>query len=154
MDLIALERELGRDEGKRRRRYRDTKGIWTVGIGHNIEADPSYPYTLSDEPLSDEQISNLFWNDITNVIAELDSRWPWYTSMTDARQRVLANMCFNMGARTLSTFKNTLAAMKAGYYLQAAQGMRQSLWARQVGLGTPDNPGRAERLARMMEKGA
>lgn len=146
MDLIALNRELSRDEGRRNRRYKDTVGKWTIGVGHNISDDPSYPYSLSDEPLSDEQIDNLFWNDIQNSIAELDSRWPWYAKMSDARQRVLANMCFNMGAPTLAGFKNTLRAMKEGHYMQAAQGMRASKWARQVG-------DRAERLAKMMERG-
>lgn len=146
MNLIALRNELAVDEGKRRRRYLDTTGHWTIGIGHNIDADPHYPYTIADEPLDDTQIDNLFWNDIQNTIAELDSRWPWYLTMSDKRQRVLANMCFNMGAKTLSTFKNTLRAMQSHLYMSAAQGMRASLWAKQVGA-------RAERLAKMMEQG-
>lgn len=153
MDLISLRNELGRDEGRRNRRYLDTTGHWTIGIGHNIDADPAYPYTMADEPLSDDQIDNLFWNDIQGAIAELDNRWPWYLQMTDARQRVLANMCFNLGGKKLAGFVNTLKAMREGRYLQAAAGMRSSLWAKQVGLGTYEKPGRAERLARMMERG-
>lgn len=146
MDMIALKNELGRDEGMRRRRYQDTKGIWTIGIGHNIEADDAYPYSLLDEPLTDSQIENLFWNDIQESISECDHHCPWWTQMSDARQRVLCNMMFNMGWTKLRTFVNTLRAMREGRYAQAASGMRASLWAKQVG-------DRAERLAKMMERG-
>lgn len=66
--------------------------------------------------------------------------------MNEPRQRVLANMCFNMGIGTLMTFKNTLFNMREGNYTLAASGMRDSRWYTQVGV-------RAERLAVMMETG-
>ncbi len=72
--------------------------------------------------------------------------------MDEVRQRVIANMCFNMGIGNASTgkgllgFKNTLAAMQRGSYSMAAAGMLNSKWATQVGA-------RATRLARAMETG-
>jgi lysozyme len=85
-------------------------------------------------------------SDIAACEADLDRALPWWRGMTDARQRVLLNMCFNMGLATLLGFKNTLAAMQAGRYADAAAGMLASHWADQVG-------NRAVRLAAMMAKG-
>ena len=58
----------------------------------------------------------------------------------------MMNMAFNMQGKLL-TFVDTLAAMKRGDYAAAADGMLNSLWARQVGA-------RATRLAAMMRSGA
>jgi len=144
MRYDLLDAQLKIDEGFKRSRYKDTKGFWTIGVGHNIDADPHYPYRLADEPLSDEQISFLLARDVANVVMALDINANWWRAMDEPRQRVLANMCFNMGWGTLSQFKNTLQAMHFADYSAAAQGMRNSLWAQQVGA-------RAERLAKVME---
>ena len=140
MNLAQLERELTLDEGKRNKVYKDSLGIETIGVGRN----------LRDRGLTDEEIGILLRNDIAAVCADLDRELPWWRLMSDARQRALANMCFNMGIgnekKGLLSFKNTLAAMKTGNYIMAAAGMRASKWAVQVGA-------RAERLAKMMEAG-
>lgn len=62
------------------------------------------------------------------------------------RQAVLCSMAFNLGKTKLLEFTNTLRAVKEGRYADAAKGMRNSLWAKQVG-------NRAERLATLMEQG-
>ena len=126
--------ELERDEGNEPFPYTDTVGKITIGIGRN----------LSDRGLSQDEIQYLLKNDIDEVLADLDRALPWWREMTPARQRVLANMCFNMGLPVLLGFRNTLAYMARGNYKAAAAGMRASKWARQVGA-------RAERLARLME---
>lgn len=136
MNLAQLERELIIDEGKRNKVYKDSLGIETIGVGRN----------LKDRGLSDEEIAFLLRNDIALVCDELDRELPWWRQMSDARQRVLANMCFNLGMSRLLGFKNTLEAMKAGRYKDAAAGMLASKWAGQVG-------DRAKRLAEMMERG-
>ena len=59
---------------------------------------------------------------------------------------MLADMCFNLGINRLLGFKNTLAAIKAGDYEAAADGMLASMWAKQVGK-------RAHRLIKMMREG-
>lgn len=147
MNYEKLIAQLRIDEGVRYKRYKDTMGIWTIGVGHNIEADTYYPYTVADEPLNDKQVDALLMQDIAVVVSELDQRVNWWRAMEDVRQRVLANMCFNLGWPRLSQFKNTLKAMHDSRYAEAAQGMRNSLWYKQVGA-------RAERLAKQMEKGA
>jgi lysozyme len=62
------------------------------------------------------------------------------------RQRVLANMCFNLGISRLKGFVRMLSALRRKDFAAAAREMRSSKWAEQVGA-------RAERLARLMEAG-
>jgi lysozyme len=133
----ALVAGLRWDEGVRPFPYTDTVGKLTIGVGRN----------LSDRGLSNDEIDYLLQNDIDLVIDDLNRALPWWVELSPARQRVLANMCFNLGIARLKGFVRTLAAMRRGDYAAAAQGMRESLWAKQVGA-------RAERLARLMEAGS
>jgi len=116
--------------------YKDTVGKTTIGVGRNLD----------DEGISDDEAMTLLRNDITEHLAALDQQLPWWRGMDEVRQRVIANMAFNMGIETLLTFKNTLAAMERGDYDAAANGMSASAWARQVGV-------RATRLVEMMRDG-
>ena len=126
-----LDKELRRDEGVRYVEYLDSKGIPTTGVGHNLRASPlPGGWTF---PLSDDQVDGLLASDLTMVFSELDAHLGWWRVMSYARQRVLANMCFNMGINTLLEFHNTLAAMQRGDYETAAEGMAASAWAGQVG---------------------
>jgi lysozyme len=136
MNTDLLAQELTRDEGIRSKPYLDTVGKSTIGVGRN----------LTDVGLSDDEILMLLKNDIDRVLDELDRVLPWFRSMSDNRQRCLANMSFNLGLPTLLQFKATLGAMQAGRYDDAAAGMMDSKWARQVGQ-------RAVRLAQMMREG-
>lgn len=136
MNLDLLEQELTRDESKKAKPYKCTAGKTTIGIGRNLD----------DVGLSDEEIRFLFKNDIARVCADLDREIPWWRSLSEVRQRVFANMCFNLGINGLLGFKNTLAAVREGRYKDAAAGMLASKWASQVG-------DRAQRLAKMMEVG-
>lgn len=144
MDTNKLIQELRRDEGVKYSVYKDTKGIPTVGVGHNLQASPlpsGWKY-----PLTDAQVDALLTKDLEVVFKALEKNWPWYKNLSDARQRVLANMCFNMGEGVLGTFKNTLKLIQTGKYSEAADAMLKSLWAKQV-------QGRAMRLAQMMKEG-
>lgn len=140
----ALISELRRDEGVRRSIYLDSVGIKTIGVGHNLEAHP-----LPDgfiPPLTDEQIDGLLASDLLLVFSGLDAHIGWWRTLSYARQRVLANMAFNLGINGLLGFKNTLQKIKDGDYEGASIGMLASKWAGQVG-------DRAKRLAKMMREG-
>jgi len=139
-----LVEELRSDEGVRYVPYADTKGIPTTGVGHNLQASP-LPAGWS-YPLTDDQVNQLLSSDLANVFTDLDRDLPWWTDLNDVRQRVIANMMFNLGSNRLLGFKNTLAAMRQGRYDDASAGMLNSAWASQVGA-------RAQRLAQMMRDG-
>lgn len=83
---------------------------------------------------------------IAEAQSELDRHAPWWRSLSDVRQDVLANMTYNMGWPRLSGFHNALAAMQRHDYETAAAEMLNSEWARQV-------HGRATRLAKQMRTG-
>lgn len=136
MNRAKLMEQLTIDEGRRARIYVDTVGKVTGGVGRN----------LTDREFSQDEIDLMLSNDIALVEADLDRTMPWWRTMTEARQGVLANMAFNLGISRLAGFKNTLAYMQAGRYDAAAAGMLDSLWAKQVGA-------RADRLAKIMRTG-
>jgi lysozyme len=139
--LIA---ELRRDEGVRYVVYKDTKGIDTVGVGHNLQAKPlpaGWKY-----PLNDVQVNSLLDDDLEDVFHDLDRNLPWWRDLNDVRQRVIANLCFNMGITRLLGFVRALTAARQGKYGASADELLNSTWAGQV-------KGRATRLADMMRKG-
>lgn len=136
MDTKQLSEELRRDEGSVRAAYKDSLGYLTIGVGRLIDAQRG-------GGLSDDEIDYLLLNDIVKVEAHLDERLPWWRTLSETRQRVLANMCFNLGIEGLCKFVHTLDYIHSGRYEDAATAMMQSTWAAQVGL-------RAKRLALMM----
>lgn len=135
-DRAQLVADLERDEGVRAFPYTDTVGKLTIGVGRN----------LTDRGLTADEIRYLLQNDIAIAIDDLNRGIPWWERLDGVRRQVLVNMCFNLGWPRLHGFVRTLAAIRRGDYVAAAQGMRESLWAQQVGA-------RAERLAQMMETG-
>jgi lysozyme len=134
--LSLLRAELKRDEGVRLKPYRDSVGKLTIGTGRNLEA-------IGIRPDENDYLLN---NDIACVEAALDAALPWWRTLDTVRQRVLANMCFNLGIGKLLGFKNTLPLIQCGQYEAAARGLVQSLWAQQVGP-------RAVRLSQAMKTG-
>ena len=131
-----LARRLFKDESIRLKLYTDTVGKISIGIGRN----------LTDNGIRPNEALYLFRNDLQTAEDELFRAYPWAIGLDQVRQEVLINMSFNMGVTTLNQFINTLNYVKLGNYRQAANGMRNSKWHKQVG-------NRAERLALMMESG-
>lgn len=136
MNREKLAAQLEIDEAKRALMYLDSVGKWTGGIGRN----------LSDRPFSEDEIALMLRNDIEDTETDLDRALPWWRELTEARQNVLANMCFNLGIKRLLGFVKTLDLIRAGRYDAAALEMLNSKWAKQVGK-------RADRLAATMRKG-
>jgi lysozyme len=134
--LSLLRAELARDECVRLKPYRDSVGKLTIGTGRNLD----------DVGISEDENDYLLTNDIAQVKQDLDRHLPWWKNLDPVRQRVIANMCFNLGIGRLLGFKNTLPLIQQGKYEAAAQGMLHSLWARQV-------KQRSVRLAQAMKTG-
>lgn len=131
------------EEGRRLHAYPDPltgAEPWTIGVGH------TGPEVHEGLTWTDQQATAALKADIDRACRALDRALPWWRSLCDARQDVLAQMTFQIGIEGLLAFKHTLPAIKAHDYATAAHGMRLSLWARQT-------PSRAERLAKIMESG-
>lgn len=139
VDRERLRMQLIADEGCVLHAYQDSLGWWTIGVGHLIDKRKggSIPAAIAYALLE---------SDIDETVQKLAARLSWLNELDPVRQATLINMAFNLGVDGLLEFKNTLAAVKRGDYVRAANGMRSSLWAKQV-------KGRAVRLSLMMETG-
>lgn len=135
-DTERLAETLMVDEGFNGRPYADTVDKVTIGFGRN----------LTDNPLTKAEAAMLLGADISRTILDLDRRLPWWRNLDPVRQQVLANMAYNLGISRLCGFARMLAACKAALWHNAADEMRNSKWAKQVGM-------RAVRLANEMETG-
>jgi lysozyme len=136
MDKLRLADELKRDEGLRLKPYHCSEGKLTIGIGRNLE----------DVGITKDEALYLFGNDINRVVQEIEDVLPWFSSLSDARQRALCNLAFQMGIVGLLKFKRMLAAMKVGDFAAAANEARDSLWYRQT-------PERAKRVIALIREG-
>lgn len=136
MDLATLKAELRRDEGVRLKPYRDAVGKLTIGVGRNLD----------DVGIAAAEAELLLDADVARAAADLDRALPWWRKLTEARQRALLNMAFNLGLPRLLGFEGMLAALAAGDPVRAAAEALDSRWARQVGE-------RAQRIARMIREG-
>jgi lysozyme len=76
-------------------------------------------------------------NDVMKAIGLLMMNLPWFELLDEVRQRVLADMCFNMGIGNdehgLLSFKNALWHLQKHEYELAAQHFEKSYWYIQVG---------------------
>jgi lysozyme len=132
-------------EGEKLTAYKCPAGKWTIGIGHNLEANPIEGLGPGSEITHGRAIEILV-TDVAVCIDALKKHLPWFETLCEARRAVLVDMCFNLGTRGLMGFKNTLRLIQDGMYDSASTAMLQSKWARQVGQ-------RAQRLSRMMQTG-
>jgi lysozyme len=118
-ELLAL---LKRHEGLRLLPYRDTRGILTIGYGHNL-ADPIAPEVAALQLIHDvEAIAH----QVAGVIG--DDMWP---QLTSARQAALIDMGF-MGPAKLARFEKMIAALRSGAWQAAHDEVLNSGWAVQV----------------------
>jgi len=123
MNREILIAELKRDEGVVLTLYKCSADKNTIGVGRNLD----------DRGITEEESDFLLSNDIDLCKAELEAVFPWFTNLTDARQRVMVNMCFNLGLSRLLGFKKFLAALEVADWDKAGEEMLDSKWSRQVG---------------------
>ena len=134
MNLDALERQLIEHEGLELDIYKDTVGIWTIGVGRNLEHVGLR---------SEAEAKFLLRSDLVAIRAELERAIPWLSDLSEARQHGLMDMAFNLGVSGLMKFEKTLRHVANGNYAAASVEMLRSRWHEQT-------PARAERLSIMM----
>jgi len=129
--MDRLVKMLRRHEGEvktngRHLAYRCPAGYWTIGIGRNIDPENGLG-------LSDDEVDYLLSNDISRVIKELGSAFPWFSDLDEARRDAMIDVCFNIGLPRLKGFEKALEAMARDDFEEAADEFLNSKWARQVG---------------------
>jgi lysozyme len=103
------------------------QGFPTIGYGWNCSASP----------ITESEASLVLGNRMIKAISDATSLVADFDALSDARQHVLADMCFNMGKMGLSNFKRMLKAVEEGRYDDAADEMKASAWFTQVGIRAP-----------------
>ena len=134
--MTKLAEQLIVHEGMKLKPYHCTAGKLTIGVGRNLD----------DVGISEEEAMIMLQNDIKIAEDELARNHPWVAELDVVRRDVLTNMVFNMGITRVNKFVKTLAAVRSGYYEEAATEMLSSRWADQVG-------NRAHELAEQMVSG-
>jgi len=127
--------QVQRHEGKRLDLHKCPAGKWSIGYGHNLEAN-GIP----------EHVANaLLQHDLIQAETLVRKYIP-VERLNKARLAVLINMAFNLGIHGLLSFKKFLYYLSMDNYQRAADEMLNSKWAKQVG-------GRANELAEQMRTG-
>lgn len=139
VDMLKLRQEIKRDEGLVLHAYTDTLGYLTIGVGRLIDK-------RKGGGISEWEADFLLDNDLNKILSQIDIKLPWILALSDARQRALCNMAFQLGVNGLLAFKSMLLAMKEGRFKDAAHHALDSKWAKQT-------PIRAQTIASMLEKG-
>ncbi len=139
VDVDILKKQLEHHEGFVPYAYPDTGGYYTIGIGHLIDK-------RKGGSISRDSALYILNEDIESKCGDLNNYLPWYRDLDEVRQRVLIDMCFNLGMQGLLQFHNTLAHIQSGRYAEASKTMLTSKWAKQVGV-------RAKTLSEMMRTG-
>jgi len=127
---------LRRHEGIRTILYSDTRGIPTIGVGHNLRM-----------PISQQAVNQILQDDVQAIQEQIGGALPWVGSLDAVRYDALTDMAFNLGIGGLLEFKQFLGHLQAGEWDQAKSAMLDSRWASQVG-------NRAQELAQMIVSGA
>lgn len=144
-------------EDRRAQVYTDTEGHPTVGVGFNLDrADAREALTAvganyddvraGRATLTDAQINGLLDRTAGEAVTTARNYFNGFDQLDVTRQRVIADMAFNLGPDRLGNFQNLHEALTNGDYNAAANEMADSRWADQVGR-------RADRLVEEMRTG-
>lgn len=131
-------------EGVKPHVYKDSLGIPTVGIGFNMMRSDArnifnrlnldYNSTLNGSvDLTDQQMKDLFVECLKIAYKDVKQYLPQYDELPREIKLGLIDMSFNLGISRLNKFVKTKEYILQGDYKAAAQELKKSKWASQVG---------------------
>ena len=129
MDMIK------QHEGVRNKPYKDTKGLWTVGVGHLIGDGRTLPPEWN-RTFTDAEIMNLFKKDYQHHMQAAE-KIPGFSNLNLNGQAALIDLTFNMGPVWWKKWPNFTKAIQAGNIARAANELKNSQWYSQVGRRAP-----------------
>ena len=152
LNRLILDESSGKDHLKA---YKDSKGIFTIGHGFNLEEPANAELfkkvtgfaaeeAIKGKQITVEQQEALLGHTTDVAEADVKKLVPSFDKLKPEQQDALTNFVFNVGLTTALKFKNTFAAINRGDGKAAANGIRNSAYYRQVGA-------RAERVAKVIE---
>ena len=153
VDVKDLYEEISSDEGKVLHAYLCSELHATIGIGHKIlDTDPEKELEIfgingegvpGDQYITEDRCYILFQEDVQMAINGCMKIYNNWDDLPQEVQHILVNMCFQLGQRGLSNFKQMCKAIEEADWERASIEMLDSRWAKQT-------PQRAERLKNRM----
>ncbi len=125
MNESLLKEELIRYEGYRTDVYADTLGLTTGGIGHRTSLPVGTQVDIS-------QIQAWYQSDVQAALSIAKRIYTNFPNIDEVRQRVLIQLCFNMGNHIIG-FRDMNAAILKCDWNTAADELQDSKWCGQVG---------------------
>jgi lysozyme len=134
--------------------YKDSLGLWTVGVGRCLERSPltgDQWKRLLDAGAISVKLTNsgslmLLDDDLKDCMAACAKAFTFWGTLDEGRRDVLVEMAFQIGIDGLRKFAKMLAAIASHDFKAAAAAGIDSLWAKQT-------PARAHELMHRMEYG-
>ena len=117
-------------EGVRYEPYKDSLGLWTVGVGHLIGNGKTLPKD-ADRVYSGSEVAEMFQMDYAHH-KKIAERTPGYNEANESGKAAMIDLAFNMG-KWWPKWPNTSKALKEGDFEKAARGLEDSKWYGQVG---------------------
>lgn len=108
------------NEGIRYTAYKDSKGIWTTGIGHMIKQDEQY---LINKKLSRAEVDGLFDNDVKPLEEFVNSLTAVWEFVSQGQFNALCDFCFQYGTRIKYRFPRIYMIMLAGNIEEIERGL-------------------------------
>ncbi len=131
-----FKRLIRREEGLSLKIYKDSRNIYTVGYGRNLES----------KGLTNQEAEYLLDNDTNEVYGWLSRNYFWFADLDVIRQTAIMAMRFQLGESGFQAFTKMLSAMRDKDYMSAAVAMGDSKWAKQT-------PERVKQLQTMVSTG-
>lgn len=148
VEEINIEKMIAADEGKSLKAYHCSEGYLTVGIGHNLDADPARHILrrgmMKGSVITERECAELFAYDLNKVHQGIEKRMPNFKTLERKYQIILINMIFQMGIDGVLAFKNTRAKMALSDEAGVKAGIRRSKYYKQT-------PNRAERMCMLVD---
>ena len=129
-------------EGIRTKKYLDTKGNWTVGIGYNLTNSTArqdlaavgadFEKVNTGGPLTMDQVYALFNIAKDRAVKDAKQWVPDFDTLPYPVQLVVADMSYNLGLTELQKFVKMKRALQEKDFNKASDEMVGSLWYDQV----------------------
>lgn len=132
-DDASIMAMIRKHEGVRNVPYTDTRGFWTVGIGHLIGRDlpPEYNRRFTDQEIEDLFVRDYFKH------KRAAEQIPGYNKLDEKGKAALIDLTFNMGPKWIDQWPILKRQLEEGDVEAAAINLESSDWYKQVGNRAP-----------------
>ncbi len=135
-------------EGFRTHVYKDSRGIPTIGYGHNLHSGNKLHASIlgldraslvaGTKGLTKIQAEALYDLDRAEAAAWAAKLFYSFDDQPKVVQDILIDLCFNMGPGKVAKFKKFTSYINSNQYVKAASELKDSAWFKQVGARAKD----------------